>query len=224
MTLRHLNLLVKQTMYKKTLLVTSLVISLGLSGCVIHVNDTSGVSSLMGDVSVSAHKSVGDVSSVNGDIELQEYVTARNVDSVNGDIELSNDVSVSDINVVNGDIVAEARLNVSNNIESVNGDVDLNEGSRVEGAIESVNGDISLSGTNVGQHVITKNGDIALHQDSYVGGNIVFEKQRNNNRHVPTLIIRQGSTVEGDIILYREVKLELDDPSLQSKVVNRWAE
>ncbi|MFC3095141.1 hypothetical protein DRW07_16450 [Alteromonas sediminis] len=211
-------------MYKKRLAAASLFLSLSLSGCVIHINDSSGVSSILGNVSVSAHKSVGDVSSVNGNVELLEFVSAQEVDTVNGNIDMANDVSVFSIDVVNGDIVAGERLKVATHIESVNGNITINDSSRIEGSIDSVNGDIQLTSTQIGEHVITQNGDITLQGNTFVSGNIVFEKARSNHRHTPTLTIKNGSNVGGDIVLYRKVKLDIADPVVKNKVKNRWAE
>lgn len=209
------------------LVATTFALSFSLTGCVIHVGGEhdfdwdDGISSVFGDVSVAPHRKVGEVASVNGDIELMEHVSAESVHSVNGDVEIADDVTVSGINLVNGEIMAGERLTVRNHIELVNGEVSIDEGSTIDGNIETVNGDINLNGVNVGNDLVTNNGDVTLKDNSIIGGNIIFEKQRDS-RHVPTLRIEQGSKVQGEIVLYRKVTLKFDDPVLQDKVTYRY--
>lgn len=211
------------------LLVGSLVVS--LSGCIIHVggNDKDrsrnghGVSSVFGDVEVSKGKQVGDVSSVNGDIELHQNVTAQDVDTVNGSLEFDANVSVYSAKTVNGDIEIKHHFQSMGKVETVNGDIEIDHDSVVEDDIETVNGDIQLNQVDVNGSLITYNGDIKLLSQSHVKGDIRFAKNNNRKQYSkPTLRIEKGSTVDGDIILEKEVKLDIDDANLLRKVQYRF--
>jgi DUF4097 and DUF4098 domain-containing protein YvlB len=196
----------------KALIVTPIVLE--LSGCVIHVggghssDSGGGVSSLFGDVSVSAGKSVNDVSSVNGDVELEDNVIARTVDTVNGDVEIGDHVVVRSISVVNGDI-------------------EVDEHGRINGDVSNVNGDISLVATHVTLDVVTNNGDISLTRSSHIAGDLVYRDSNGSKRNwgtPPTLTIDADSTVDGQIILERPVNLNIENPALLEKVQHRFGE
>lgn len=198
-----------------------------LSGCIIHVgggsNDTSdgnSVSSVFGGLEVSQGKHVSNVSSVNGSIELHDDVTARTVDTVNGSIEMGDYVTVENASTVNGDIEAGHHFSSAGFVKTVNGDISLQHSSKVAQEVETINGEIKLNGVVVEGSVHTHNGDILLTNNTQVLGDIIFHKNnRNNNDHsVPTLSIKQGATVAGQIILYREVELNIDDAQLLNKV------
>ncbi|WP_100658415.1 hypothetical protein [Alteromonas flava] len=215
---------------------TTIAISMGimLSGCVIHVgadahdwdSDDHEVSSVFGDVSVSAGKQVSEVSSVNGDVELHDRVEAERASSVNGDIEIGERVSVGSIDVVNGDIEAGEHFSNQHGIESVNGDIQIAAHGVINGMIKTVNGDIELNESAVNNDIITINGDIHLQRGTSVSGDIIYE--RNNSRQWdndrPTLRIDADSTVGGNIVLHRPVKLEFADPQLHDKVIKHFGE
>lgn len=215
----------------KALIVTPIV--LALSGCVIHVggghssDSGGGVSSLFGDVSVSAGKSVNDVSSVNGDVELEDNVIARTVDTVNGDVEIGDHVVVRSISVVNGEIEIGQHFESESGISSVNGDIEVDEHGRINGDVSNVNGDISLVATHVTLDVVTNNGDISLTRSSHIAGDLVYRDGNGSKRNwgtPPTLTIDADSTVDGQIILERPVKLNIENPALLEKVQHRFGE
>lgn len=218
----------------KAPLLAPLVLSLGLTGCVIHVggghsgdSGGSGVSSLFGDVSVSSGKSVTDVSSVNGDVELEDSVTARTVDTVNGDVEIGDHVQVRSISVVNGEIETGQHFTSESSISSVNGDIDVDAHSRINGDVSNVNGDITLIGTNVSLDVVTNNGDISLLQSTVIAGDLIYRDGNGSKRNwgtPPTLVIDANSKVEGSIILERPVTLKIDNPAMLDKVQRRFGQ
>lgn len=200
---------------------------LSLSGCIIHVGggdgDGRGVSSIFGGLSVSKGKTVDDVSSVNGSIELASDVTANNVETVNGSIELSEYVNVSHASTVNGDIDVSHHFTSQGSVETVNGDISILQDSVVKGVVETVNGDIKLHGVQVEADVTTKNGDIKLSHDTVIAGDVVFKEKDDSrysfgNDNIPTLVIKDDATVIGNIILLREVELEIENQSLLAKV------
>lgn len=216
-----------------TLFITSALI-LSLSGCIIHVGNDSDsrkhkndVSSVFGSLNVSDGKNVTDVSSVNGDITLNNNVTALEVDSVNGDIEVGDYVNVKSLETVNGDIEIGHHFDASKGVKTVNGSIQIGHSSNVEKNIETINGDIDLENTKIMGNVITRNGSISLMGKAHVYGDITFERKNLNSRKgkfssLPVLKIEQGSIVDGEIILEREVELEIDDAELLRKVVYKY--
>jgi len=213
--------------------ITSALI-LSLSGCIIHVGKDSNsrkhknnVSSVFGSLEVSEGKKVTDVSSVNGDVTLDNNVTALEVDSVNGDIEVADYVTVTSLETVNGDIETGHHFSASKGVETVNGSIEIGHSSNVEYDVETINGDIDLDNSNIMGNVITRNGSISLSNNTQISGDIKFEQKNRNSRKgkfssPPVLKIEQGSIVKGDIILEREVELEIDDAELLKKVVYRF--
>ncbi|MDO6693522.1 hypothetical protein Q4574_09520 [Aliiglaciecola sp. 3_MG-2023] len=196
-----------------------------LSGCIIHVgggsNDTShgnSVSSVYGDLEVSQGKHVSNVSSVNGSIQLHDDVKARSVDTVNGSIKMGAYVSVQNANTVNGDIEAEQHFNSASFVKAVNGNISLQSSSKVAEDVETMNGDITLNGVLVEGSLRTHTGNMLLTNNTQVLGDIIFHKSNNSKHSVPTLSIKQGATVTGQIILYREVELNIDDAQLLNKI------
>ncbi|MFA3790129.1 hypothetical protein AB6T38_03340 [Aliiglaciecola sp. SL4] len=198
-----------------------------LSGCIIHVgggsNDTSSgnsVSSVFGGLEVSQGKHVSNVTSVNGSIQLHDNVTARTVDTVNGSIEMGEYVSVQNATTVNGDISAQQHFSSAGVVKTVNGDISLQAFSNVAEDVETINGEIKLNGVLVEGSVHTHTGDILLTNNTQVLGDIIFHKNRGNNSYhsVPTLSIKHSATVTGQIILYREVELNIDDAQLLNKI------
>ncbi len=199
-----------------------------LYGCIIHVGGDyrdkpgSSVSTILGGIDIDAGHHVGDLSTVNGGIELEDNVVAKDVETVNGGIEMGDNVTVEDASVVNGNIEAGTNLRVNGDMTTVNGKVLLNKGANIGGDIGTVNGDITLVAAQVGKDIITHNGDIELTDATVIKGNIVWEKRDDDswfdNDKIPTLSISADSTVEGEIKLYREVELRLENPSLKDKV------
>lgn len=210
--------------------------ALWLSGCIIHVggkknvdSDFDDVSSVFGGVDVSDDRRVGDLSSVNGGIELGNNVTAETVDTVNGSIEIGANVTVDNASTVNGDIEAQGGFKSFGNVSTVNGDVAIKQDSEVQGDIETINGDVELKGVLVSKDVSSKNGDISLTNNTIVYGDLVYQSQdKSGNKSYrlnrPELKIESGSQVLGDIILYRQVELEIDDPELLDKVQHLYSQ
>ena len=221
-------------MFKKTLLLSAIVASgLTLSGRVIHVgSDDSGrdganLSSVLGGFDIRDGRTLGDVSTVNGGIDIGNDVTAEDLETVNGGIDLGHNVSVRSAEVVNGDVEAGENLRVSEDIETVNGDVTLGRFADIGDDIETVNGDISLKESVVRGNVETVNGDITLKDNTRIAGDIVYEDPHgdwNWESSVPTLRIDASSTVEGMIILHREVKLDIANDALLSKVKRKYSD
>ncbi|MDF2178654.1 hypothetical protein P2G88_10375 [Aliiglaciecola sp. CAU 1673] len=213
---------------------TALILSSLLAGCVIHVGshqDKGDISGVFGSISVDPHSEAGNVSAVNGGVTLEDDSSARDVSTVNGGIELGERVSIDRAETVNGGIEARSQLSVRSDLITVNGDIQTATGADIGGEVETVNGDIRLQDAVVGRDVKTGNGDIHLLGNTLVKGDVIFTHEHNNNRFwswgdndTPTLYVSANTRIEGQIILRRPVKLELDDSALNNKVVRRYGE
>lgn len=213
-------------------LATTLGFALLLQGCVINVNaDSVGgdVSRVFGSIDIARGQTVGDVESVNGGIDIEDDATAEDVETVNGSIKLGDNVRVDSLETVNGSIRAGHGLEASGDVETVNGRITLRENSRVGRDVSTVNGEIDLEGVAVEGSVETVNGDILL-AASVVGGDVVFEDndggwwKGDRDRSRPRLRIDGESVVRGDIILYRDVKLDIDADAEIGDIVRRYDE
>lgn len=200
------------------------------SGCVIQVGSAErdgNVSSIFGLLEVSEGKTVKDVSSVNGGVMLSDYVAAQSVDSVNGSIEVGQFVSVDSLQTVNGNIEAEHNLQVNHDVRTVNGSVILRFDSSVGQNIETINGDILLEDVRVGGKIETQNGNVSLANHSVIQGDVVIHQPDRDSwkwdPSIPVLSIDASSTVLGDIILEREVTLNVVNPELQARVIRRYS-
>ncbi|MFQ3236092.1 MAG: DUF4097 and DUF4098 domain-containing protein YvlB [Paraglaciecola sp.] len=205
--------------------------TIGSSGCVILVGDTEregNVSSVFGQLEVPQGKTVKDVSSVNGGVELGDHVQAQRIDSVNGSIAVGDFVSVYSIHTVNGHIQTGHNVKVSQDVRTVNGGIDIKYNSLVSRDIETINGDITLDDVAVGGNIETQNGDVSLSNHTQVTGDIVFHQPDKDGwdwadkQNIPQLTIDKASSVLGQIILEREVKLNFVSPELQERVIRRY--
>lgn len=199
-----------------------------LSGCVIHVGNGSAVdgsdfSSILGNIDIAEGKHAGDISSVNGNVEISDHASADDVSIVNGNLEMESHVTVSSVDIVNGDISATSHLTVLGDVESVNGNINLPEQSKIGGSVETVNGDIIAVDTVIDKDIETLNGDISLKGSTHLVGSITYRKSESSwgkmSDSKPTLFIGKDVIVDGSIILERPVTLELENPSLNQKVI-----
>lgn len=214
------------SIFRPLLISALLMSSTMLTGCVIHVGGGQYQQDYDVDEDLDISGTHGDISSVNDDINLSSHSSAQNVDSVNGDIKIKDNVTLHEVNTVNGDINSGRNLTVTGTIESVNGDIEIESGATI-GAINTVNGDIDLNDTNVSANVSSKNGDINLKGDTHISGDVIFEKRDNdgwnwgNNHNLPELEIGSQVIIDGHIILYRDVKLEIANPQLRKRIIYR---
>lgn len=176
------------------------------------------ISKVNGGIRVTDNEIVGEVSSVNGGIDIGRAASASAVETVNGGIDIENAASVVSAETVNGGIRLGEDVTVQRSLETVNGGIRSAKGSKVGGSVETVNGKISLSGVHVGDSVITTNGDVVLQQGTVIEGDVVFEGRRrawyrlfNWGNRKPSLIMDADTVVRGDIRLYHEVNLKIED-------------
>jgi hypothetical protein len=223
--------------------------SVALSGCIIHVNakdadwddgysssweskgqqsDSAGnIKSTNKSVRVAEGREVNNVSSVNGGVRIKDKVKAKEVSSVNGAVVVGDYVAVESLESVNGAIKVGSHFSSTGNVTTVNGGIRIDENSSVKGKVQTVNGSVNLENVDVGKDVTSKNGDITITEGSVIKGDIHFEEVRNNSffnkkSKAPTLFISEDSTVEGAIILDREVILKLENEALMNKVQKNY--
>ncbi|RDV24611.1 hypothetical protein DXV75_13020 [Alteromonas aestuariivivens] len=210
------------------------VLTMSLSGCVIHVGggyeDREGaeLSSVFGGIDVDSGNRVGSISTVNGGIELENNVTAEILDSVNGGIEMGENVLIERASVVNGDIEAGRNLVVEGSLVTVNGDIRLDDNARINGNIETVNGNIQVLNGEILDDIVTSNGDIRIEGSSTIHGDIVFQRSSNDKwnwgESTPSvLFVGRDVNLLGNIIIQRPVELELENPEMGSKVIHRYS-
>jgi hypothetical protein len=230
--------MIKQIRKPVFMFATIMASSIMLSGCIVHVNakdhgyesrhdlSSDDFSTTNKRVDVPDNTSAGEVSSVNGRLSMGDHVSAERVTNVNGKISIGDHVSVSAVKSVNGKVEIGEHFSATNDVSTVNGAIQINENSEVGGDVNTVNGSIKLTRVKVAQDVVTKNGSIYLNDESVVKGDIVFQEVNQKyyswgNKN-PTLSIDESSTVEGYIILKREVTLDIDNEALLSKVKREY--
>mgnify|MGYP002629779514 CR=1 FL=1 len=187
------------------------------------------ISRVNGGIRISAEEQMGDLSSVNGGIDLARGSSAHGIDTVNGGIDLDEQVVIANAETVNGGIRVGSDVTVNGSLGTVNGGIRTDSGTVIQNRVRTVNGKIQLRNTLVGEDVQTTNGDIVLRDGSTVEGDIVVKGRRswmsrlfNYNGKPPTISIDADSSVKGDIHLYREVNLEIDDNAEVGDVIRHY--
>lgn len=181
-------------------------------------------------IHVAAEEYVGDISSVNGGIDLARGANARELSTVNGGIDLDDNVTIEQAETVNGGIRVGENVTVTGSLETVNGGIRTSAGTVVEHRVRTVNGKIQLRNTTVGEDVVTSNGDISLRDGSVVNGDLLVAKSRSNwwsrlfssHRRRMDISIDASSAVRGDIHLYREVDLHIDDAAEVGEIIRHY--
>lgn len=181
-------------------------------------------------VHVAAEEQVGDISSVNGGIDLARGASAQEVGTVNGSIDLDDNVTIEQAKTVNGSIRVGENVSVSGYLKTVNGGIRTGSGTVIEDRVRTVNGKIQLRNTTVRENVETTNGDISLRNASIVEGDLLVAKSRSNwwgrifnsKRRRPEITIDATSVVKGDIHLYREVDLRIDDAAEVGEIIRHY--
>ncbi|MDA1371788.1 MAG: hypothetical protein O2971_13645 [Proteobacteria bacterium] len=136
-----------------------------------EIRDISKVNSR---INVDAEEHVGDVSSVNGGIHLSRGANAREVSTINGSIELEDGSVVTQAESINGGIRVGENVTVNGSLETVNGGIRTETGTVVEDSVVTVNGRVRLYNTQVGRDVQSSNGDIEIRDGSTVQGDVII--------------------------------------------------
>lgn len=190
----------------------------------------SNVSKVNSSIHVDANSQMGNVTTVNGSIDIGVGASANKVKAVNGSIEINDDATINSAETVNGRIRVNQRVNVQSYLTTVNGRIVLAGESRVNDKVTSVNGRIQLINASIGANIETRNGDITLQDGSVVEGDIIVKSERhrwlgglfNFGRNVSEIEIDASSSVLGDIHLYREVNLSIDDDAQIGEIIKHF--
>lgn len=194
---------------KLTAFLSTALLSVGLSGCV--------VGNQMGH-------SGNDVYSTFGNIDVIDGERAGDLENNSGNITIGRNAKVRSIDIINGNIII-GDLSEVYSLESVNGNIDIGENVVIIRGIKVVNGSVDIQrGTNIGTDLIASNGDVTLATKSVIKGNIIFENSFLSSEVVkkPSLIITEGTTIEGKIHLHREVIVVLPDSISPNKVIKHY--
>ncbi len=210
-------------------------------GSTAHANDTTShnlaaVSKVNGSINIRSNEHTGNVSTVNGSVRMQQGARADRLKTVNGGIHLDDRVQVVDATTVNGNINVGRHAAVAGNLHTVNGAIRLEADSRTGGNVNTVNGLIQLTGAEVTGDLTTVNGNVLLRPGSVVGGDIVIRKNhsregvasrllwplRNNRQSRNRIDIGADTIVRGDIHLYREVELNIDQAANVGQVFHHY--
>lgn len=181
----------------------------------IEAGSQSGArSTVSGSITVGRAATVtGGLETVNGSIRIDEDARIREVETVNGSLRVADGASSGDLSTVNGRISLGERVRVEGSVGAVNGGIDIGTGTTVSEDVGNVNGEITIEGAELGGDLETVNGDVALHGESVVAGDLVVKKSRGASwfSRPPRVVIGPGSRVEGTVRLEREVELYISD-------------
>ena len=179
--------------------------------------ESSGATSVNGSITVGENAVVtGGVKTVNGSIRVDSGARIESASTVNGGVKIADNVQSDDLSTVNGSIKVGESATVSGEIEAVNGRINVEKGTTVSRSVSNVNGQIELSGAEVGTDVSTVTGDVKVVDGTVVNGDLIVEKPSNwgwgnSKNRKPRIVVGPGSTIEGVIVLEREVELYISE-------------
>jgi DUF4097 and DUF4098 domain-containing protein YvlB len=212
-----------------TTLISAVALHSGVFNHAVAAGSYGNIDKVMGSAAVAAGEHYGDISLVNGSVKMAENSSAKSLSLVNGSIDISDDVKIDSAETVNGSINAGRNFSVGGSLSTVNGKISAADNADIAGDISTVNGDITLSNARVAQDINTVNGDITLAGNTLIKGNVVFNPRGKKKSifgwskdNKPTLTIAANAVVEGQIILQQPVTLNLANPAMQAKVVERY--
>lgn len=171
---------------------------------------------------------------VNGGVRVYSGGNAGEISTVNGPIRVSGAAFAQAAQTVNGTITVGQEATVRGTVQAVNGGITLDAGSTVEGDVATVNGLIQIDGASVGGSIRTVNGNVLVREGSVVGGDITFSEAAAENGWLPRMFgfgngsqrsrldIGAGVTVEGDIHLYRDVDLHINDTARTGDIIRHY--
>lgn len=175
-----------------------------------------------------------ELKTVNGGVQLQPGSEAGEISTVNGPIRVSGGASAQAAQTVNGTITVGENATVRGTIQAVNGGISLDVGSGVEGDVATVNGLIRIDGASVDGSVRTVNGNVLVREGSVIRGDVTFDEAGAESGWLPRLFgfgngsqrsrldIGADVTVEGDIHLYREVDLHINDSARTGDIIRHY--
>ena len=179
--------------------------------------ESGGATSVNGSITVGEDAVVtGGVKTVNGSIRVDSGARIESASTVNGGVKIADKVQSDDLSTVNGSIKVGESATVNGDIEAVNGRINVEKGTTVSRSVSNVNGQIELSGAEVGTDVSTVTGDVKVVDGSVIKGDLIVEKPSNwgwgnSKNRKPRIVVGPGSTIEGAIVLEREVELYISE-------------
>lgn len=195
----------------------------------VNAADVNDIKKVNGCIRIDAEYRVGNLSSVNGGITIDRGASAYELKTVNGSIKIEDNVTNTEATTVNGGIRLGQGVTVQESLRTVNGGISTENGTVVEDGVETVNGRIELHETRIRSDLQTSNGDIALHDGSVVeadlivrGNNSWFDRFFNRTQQTTEILIDSSSSVLGDIHLYREVELRIDDEAQVGRIIEHF--
>lgn len=188
------------------------------------------VSRVNGSVDIDSGQTVGDVSTINGKVQVSRNATAGAVETINGGITILDGAVITRAETVNGGIRVGRDVRIAAGLKTVNGGISTDHGSSVADDINTINGKIELRDTRVAGDLRTANGDIHLGDGSVVEGDVIIRGKRPwfsrllsmGNQHRPTLEVDASSSILGDIHLYQEVELRINDSARVGEIIRHW--
>ncbi|MEM7280049.1 MAG: hypothetical protein AAF438_00260 [Pseudomonadota bacterium] len=167
--------------------------------------------------------SSSEVSTVNGSIRIGESAVVGEVDTVNGSVKLGDFAKAESVNTVNGSIRMAEGVEIRGDVETVNGSLRLNSSGVVGGGMENVNGSIQIRGGRVDGSLVTYTGDILITEGGSVAGGLTVKKSRKSgwkwgDRKDPKIIIGPNSSIAGELVFERDVKLYVHDSASVGRI------
>jgi hypothetical protein len=185
------------------------------------------VSRINGSVEIDAGQTVGDVSTINGRIRVSRNATAGAVETINGSITIQSGATIDSAETVNGGIRLGRDVQVGAELKTVNGGIQVDPGSFVAADIRTLNGEIALRDTRVTGSLHTANGDIELREGSVIEGDVIIRGERSwisrlfsfGQPHRSELQVDASSVILGDIHLYRDVELRIEEGAEVGEII-----
>ncbi|MEX1197524.1 MAG: hypothetical protein WEB57_06665 [Pseudohongiellaceae bacterium] len=175
-----------------------------------------------------------ELKTVNGGVKVQSGSKAGAISTVNGPIRVAGPASLQAAQTVNGTITIGANASVEGTVQAVNGGITLESGSEVQGNVATVNGLIRLEGASVNGSIKTVNGNVLIRERSTIGGDVTFSEAGvesgwlhrlfgfGNGSQRSRLDIGADVVIGGDIHLYREVDLHIDDSAITGDIIRHY--
>ncbi|MFT4863302.1 MAG: hypothetical protein ACI95C_002533 [Pseudohongiellaceae bacterium] len=222
-----------QTVDHTVRLGTASILALFLAGYVstahVQANEVQDISKVNSAIRIDANEHVGDVSSVNGSIRIRSGAMAADIGTVNGGIEIEDGAAIGTAGTVNGGISVGESVTVQGSLETVNGGIGVGAASDIADTISTVNGTIRLRRVHVGADVKTANGDIEIKDGSVIDGDVIIRgnsswlsRVLSINTKPSDLLIDESSQVKGDIHLYKEVNLRIEEGAKVGRIIEHF--
>ena len=166
-----------------------------------------------------------DASVTFGNVRVLDGNNAGHLNAVNGNIEIGKNAKVKYAETTNGNIYLGDGSRAMG-LETVNGNIDAGSNATIDGQIRTVNGDITIgTQTQVAENLVTTNGDVRLFSQVVIQGDIIFEDSGMSSfikLEDQTLEISDGAILEGRVILYKPVRLQLPANFDKNKIVTHF--